>query len=538
MKPVLPLFPAKSYVLFITVIIAGLSAGCGSSGPSNSSTSKLTGNTSVTVLLSSTANDQLSEFDIGFLGLTLTSQSGKTVTLLPTPAPGSGPGAEFMRMNGTAEPLITTTIPQDTYTSATATLNGALFVCVELYVPGEGQVDELVTATYQDMGLPASAVTVTLPAPITVTGTSMGLSLDLQVSQSASFSSCFTPNGFSTYSITPTFTLAPLTLSSQPTNAVNGLLTGIDGQITALGTDGNSFTLVLPDSQGTRSISVSSNASTAYQGISGFSALGVGTFVDMDGAIQPDGTVLATRIAVEDPAAADMVGGPIIEVANSVSILSMVAREQQGKDFACCYLIGGMEADYSAAIFQISGEMANLGSLPFVPSFGALNMVPGQNVYITVPSFSSSSPRLAAATITLMPQTIDGTVTASSQNGNFTVYTVSLAPYDLFSALAAQPGQTNVENDAGQVQVYVDSSTQLLNKQMLAAGDNFRFYGLVFNDNGTLRMDCAQVNDGVAFSAPAPASQQGHPLTVHVQQTRRTIPGGSQQIINVIKAQP
>jgi hypothetical protein len=25
-----------------------------------------------------------------------------------------------------------------------------------------------------------------------------------------------------------------------------------------------------------------------------------------------------------------------------------------------------------------------------------------------------------------------------------------------------------------------------------------RFYGLVLNDNGTLRMDCAQVNDGVA----------------------------------------
>ena len=24
-----------------------------------------------------------------------------------------------------------------------------------------------------------------------------------------------------------------------------------------------------------------------------------------------------------------------------------------------------------------------------------------------------------------------------------------------------------------------------------------RFYGLVFNDNGTLRMDCAEINDGV-----------------------------------------
>lgn len=26
----------------------------------------------------------------------------------------------------------------------------------------------------------------------------------------------------------------------------------------------------------------------------------------------------------------------------------------------------------------------------------------------------------------------------------------------------------------------------------------WRFCGLVFNDNGTLRMDCAQINDGVA----------------------------------------
>jgi hypothetical protein len=37
----------------------------------------------------------------------------------------------------------------------------------------------------------------------------------------------------------------------------------------------------------------------------------------------------------------------------------------------------------------------------------------------------------------------------------------------------------------------------MLNKSSLAAGSLFRFYGLVFNDNGTLRMDCAQINDGV-----------------------------------------
>jgi hypothetical protein len=45
--------------------------------------------------------------------------------------------------------------------------------------------------------------------------------------------------------------------------------------------------------------------------------------------------------------------------------------------------------------------------------------------------------------------------------------------------------------------VYVDSNTQLLNSEPIAVGSPLRFNGLVFNDNGTLRMDCAQVSDGV-----------------------------------------
>jgi hypothetical protein len=48
------------------------------------------------------------------------------------------------------------------------------------------------------------------------------------------------------------------------------------------------------------------------------------------------------------------------------------------------------------------------------------------------------------------------------------------------------------------VVVYTDSNTQMLNSNALAAGSVMRFNGLVFNDNGTLRMDCGQLNDGVA----------------------------------------
>ena len=81
--------------------------------------------------------------------------------------------------------------------------------------------------------------------------------------------------------------------------------------------------------------------------------------------------------------------------------------------------------------------------------------------------------------------------------------TVNLASYDLFSTLAVQAGQTTLLNDPGEMEVYVDSSTQLPNSQSLAPGGTFRFYGLVFNDHGTLRMDCAQVSNGVTTTPQA-----------------------------------
>jgi len=513
-------------VMTLAVVAAlGVTTGCGSRNGSSPSGPKFSGNTTVTVLLSGTANDELAEFNVGFQSIALTSQSGKTVTLLSLPTSGPPLGAEFMHINGTAEPLVTASIPQDVYTSATVTGPSADFVCIALgQVNGQGTLS---TATYSLLQSPAA--TVTLPSPITVTGASMGLSLDLQVSQSASLGSCLSPNGFYGFSLTPAFSLTPLTLSSSPTNAANGKVTGIDGQITAIGTNGSSLTLSIPDVEGPRPLSVSSNSNTLYHGLSGFSALALGTFVDMDGAIQSDGSLLATRIAVEDPSAADVVRGPVMEVAPSVSALFMHAREQQGKDFPG-YVGGFGPFNFGSATFQISSQLTNLGSLPFVPSFNAANMVPGQEVYVSAASIPSGGYPFAT-TMTLMPQTINASVTASTKVGNFTDYTVSLAPYDLFPMLAVQPGQTTVENNPSQVEVYVDSNTQLLNTQVLAPGTTLRFYGLVFNDSGTLRMDCAQVNDGVAFS-PQPTSNSH--LEIGQARIVREGSGPLQQLITVI----
>jgi hypothetical protein len=98
-----------------------------------------------------------------------------------------------------------------------------------------------------------------------------------------------------------------------------------------------------------------------------------------------------------------------------------------------------------------------------------------------------------------MPQTINGTITGISTEASFTTYTVTLAAYDLIPTLAVQQGQTTVLTEPSTVVIYVDKATQMLNQQPLVAGSVMRCNGMLFNDNGTMRMDCGQVNDGVAM---------------------------------------
>jgi hypothetical protein len=480
--------------LILTTTCGG-GAGMGGTSPSRP---VLTGNTLVTVVLSSIANDQLTEFDLGIQSLILTDKSGKTVSLV-----SALQSTEFIHVNGGLEPLITVSIPQDIYTSATATIGGAQFSCITLTPQGGLSSD-----TYAYGQTPSANVTVNVPAPITVTGNSMALSLNLLVAQSAEYGTCYSNGGIPTYSITPTFNLTPADFSFQPTNPANGKALGFNGQVSAVNTTGGSFTLALPEVENPRTISVSSASTTAYQGVNNFSDLTVGTFVNLDGAIQPDGSLLATRIAVEDNTATSVVTGPLVFVSDAEPALFMWGRQQQGALYNDQFVLGSQAFSFTSAIFQISSQLSNVQDLPFTPSFTAANIVPGQNVYLSASTLQDSGgfPYTPLSTVTLIPQSLDGTVAGSSSVGNFTVYTIELASYDLFPALAVQQGQASLLNNPSEVQVYVDTSTQQLNSQPLASGGTFRFYGLVFNDNGTLRMDCAQVNDGVSVTPPAPSS--------------------------------
>jgi len=507
------------FSMAFALAFAVLATGCGSSAPKSPGFS---GNTSVTVVLTTTANDQLSEFGMVVQGVTLTDQSGNTVNLLSAPQ-----GAEFMTINGGAIPFSAASIPQGIYTAAGVTLGSAQFTCLTVLGPGSGNPGGLDMSTYAYGQTPAGNVAVDLPSPITITGASMGLSVDLLVAQSASYPSTCYPEGIPQYSITPTFNVTPIAFSSQPTNSANGKISELEGEIATIASTADSFTLSLPIVALTcpciqpTSLTVSTDASTKYQGIGAFSALAVGTLIDMDGTVQPDGSVLATRIAAYDPVALNVMTGPILSLDSATPTFYSLGRQQNGQTYSSQPQSLGVYTYLDNSAFQISGQLSNLDSLPFDASFNSSNMVSGQNVSVFSQAINDyyGGQYTAVTTMTLMPQTINATVESSSSNGGFTIYSVSLASYDLFPTLATQPGQINPLINPAEVEVYVDNDTQQLNSQPLAAGNTFRFYGLVFNDNGTLRMDCGQINDGVTFvsqeSSDRPRADDSGTITVH-----------------------
>jgi predicted small lipoprotein YifL len=471
----------------------GLIAGCGSGGPGGSppasSNNATPAVTQVTVVLSSDANDQFTDFDAVLQGITLTNSSGKSVTLL-----SQSLGTEFVHLNGLVEPIITGTLPQDTYTAATVSVGGAQFACMAVGANG-GLQDSVFAYGY----VPAPDASVNLPAPISVTGNSMGLTLRMLVQQSAILSSC---SGGASYAIRPTFTLTSFDIANAAPGSASTTALSLEGAVTAVSGTSGSFEVQRPAYlyQSATSLKVSIDDGTALQGVDGLASLTVGMFVDFDGAIQADGSVHATRVAVADPAAVDVRRGPVISVfRQDIPIFVIQPIEGQGKDG----LVTTETYDFSGATFHISGQLSNVQQLPFAATFDAANMVPGQNVYLSSPAFVTCCGQdyyAPATTMTLMPQTIDATVVGSSVNGNFTIYTVQLPDYDLFVTLAAQPAQASLLTQPDQVQVYVDSGTRMFNSDPVAPGSTLRFYGLVFNDQGVLRMDCAAINDGVALS--------------------------------------
>jgi hypothetical protein len=463
--------------LRIAVMVAAIASipGCGSK-MQNSSTPQFSGTTEVIVQVASASNGHFSSFVIPFQSMTLTSNTGETVTLLNTLQI-----AEFSHLNGNPAILAKATVPQGIYTSGTVTFSSPSFTYILLTSTGG-----LSTNTDQD-GHPTQAA-LKLAAPITVTGQAMGLLLELDEAQSVT---CTCTGSFpENFSIAPVLNLSATTIAAQPTNFRNGKLSGISGRIKTVNSGSNNLSLTASNSASgpnNPDLSLAVNGGTVYQGIGGIASLSANMFADVDAALQADGSLLATRVEVRDPAALNTMIGPVVSMSPLIPELISFGWEEQGDELTS-QPINMNEYNFGGALFQTSGELTLPASLPFTPVFSSTNIVNGQNIAVSFGSNTFSPGGVAVSTVTLMPQTINGAITGISTNGAFTVYQVVLPSYDLIP----------VANGANKITVYVDSNTQMLASSPVAVGSVVRFNGLLFNDSGTLRMVAGRVEDGAA----------------------------------------
>jgi hypothetical protein len=484
-------FPGVFVLPSIFSALAFLATGCGSGSSSSTTTSPIPGeSTKVAIQLSSTANDEFIHFNMTINQISLTNKAGVTTTIFSTAT-----DVDFIPTNGDAAPFVTVSVPQDVYTSAAVAVSSPRFSNVSMDSKGSIYLN---TDAY---GYTPTPPVVNLAAPITVSGSTMGLMLNLQAAQSGSYTG-LEPNQ-TAYTINPTFDLTAFSIPAQATTPLNGKCSRIAAQVTAIDTAAGSMTVTLAGHPltGDRTLSVALNSATVFQGIASASKLAVGSLIDMDIALQPDTSYAATRVEADAPATTNLTMGQLIDVDPSFSYISTTATEQQGSILSAQPVGMGFPYVYAGSTtFQTSPQFSDLSALPFHANFSAATLAAGQQVSVGSLSIAMTGGIWTLpSSVTLVPQTIDAVVQAVSTSGDYTVYTVQLAPYDLIVQMNSPAGAavTTLLPNAETVYVYLDSSATKLNSTPLGAGSTFRFDGLLFNDSGVLRMICNRVNDGV-----------------------------------------
>jgi hypothetical protein len=456
------------------------------SNPSNN------GDSTVTVVATSTANDQLFAYGATITSIVLTNKAGTPVTLYTSASEGSPQvfDMEWMHLNGAAEPFATAKIPNGTYTSAAITISGCYFTQVTS-ARGMTTLTDAEGTCSEGTG----TGTVSLAAPIVLSGNARALLLDLQVSSSWTMATPGMTSTQTVYTIDPTFMLSTIAISAQPSNLNNGLISGLHAEIMSVNLSTNTISIQM--SAGTTA-TLHANTSTVYQGaVAQLSDVTTNLEANLDAAIQPDGTLLATRVEVDDASEpyVDTQYGTFLNT--STQVTAGVVTDPIGCPDSTFYNCDGRYQFLPQTNYGVSLEFANVAQLPFTPVFNAATYTPGQYTSAIVTNGGGRQNLPVAKTITLEPQTLNGVVQSVTNQNGFAVYTVSLAPYDVFVAPNAYNPAPTRPTSPQTVTVYADTSTQFLHAAMIEAGDTLRLRGVVFNDGGTLRMDCLEVLDGV-----------------------------------------
>ena len=451
----------------LAAVLMASSLGCGSGTSVTGRTlAPPAGASLISVTIGDGPGDRIAAFTLTVNSITLTSGSN-SVSVLSSPIT-----VEITQLAGTTQTLATLTLPAGTYTQATISLGAATVTYVD---PATGQ-----------------SLQKTLPAPPTVTlnlnpalvasGSPLVVSLDLNLASSIAIDAA------GNISFNPRFLErhAPLFGAGERPTPFNGGLEQLFGAVS--GVSGTSFTIKV----GQQTLTFATNSNTVFENINGVGQLTAGMLVRVNGQVQSDGTLLATRVqAVNTFRDGFGVVGVISTVTGSPATqLQLFTRAMATASATTTMPLGGAVINISGTTaFRFDSDGVDLSGLPFTPAFDATSVKPGQLIeadingtfsFSDMPGGMPTLGTVTASEVELEPQPLVGTVSGFSGGNTFTL---TVAADSVFATVAKTTTIT----------VFKQAGTALRDITTITNGSTVIVRGLLFLDGGQYKMVAGRI---------------------------------------------
>ncbi len=459
---------ARLFVGAAALAVSGLAAlvltGCGQGSMSSASANGATGQAMVVTVGDAPLSNILSA-KVTVSTLTLTpSAGGSNVTVLSSPRT-----IELSGLGAIQEPLETENLAAGTYSAVNVTVSSATVT----YVDSTGAV---VTGT-ATVNSPND--TVTLNPALTVTqGQDVHLSLNFNLAQS------FDLTG-STLTFTPSITTAAASIEkeSEADREVE-----VTGSVVSINSTSITVQSAVTGVQSTFAI----NSSTQFSANTSAASIKQGSIVTIHGAVQTDGSLLASMISASmngDAMGSSQTGGRGIVTAvtkdgtGNVTSFSFMPREDFGDISSSMPLTVNLS---SSTTYGVSEDATQLG-IP-ATAFTNAEIFLGQSVQVIG---TAANGTIAAQEVDLAPESLSGTLTAAPQGAaptyTFTLQLPAQSFLTTYDALTTLDAATTAQTE------YEDTLTSS-GFASLAAGTNLEFHGYLLLDGSNYTLTVAAVN--------------------------------------------
>ena len=443
--------------------------GCGGSNGTTSISPTSALKTQVQINMGDAPANWMLAFSMNISSMSLTGSNG-SVSVVSSTIP-----IEMMHLMGTMQPLSMIAVPQGSYTGASITIGSATV----MYMDPTTKV-----AVQRTISGPISS-SVSFSSPVTLGSTPMAMGFDLDLASSV------TADVNGNLAMNPVFHVTSgMQGAGNPLDFTNGGIQQMMGTISSV--SGTSF--VMNSIQVSQSFSFGTNSSTVFANTS-MSGMASGMVTIVNASLQPDGSLMATKVQ-SMMSSGGVMGGGIITATNGqpATALTMVMQNGAGAGMMSSSFASGASINLSGSTtYQIDVDGMNMLGLPFNPIFDASHIYAGQSVMpISSTSMTSGgmmgggamAGTITASTIALQPQGMSGTVATTITAGLSTSFTLTL-PSD--SAFKTMTGATNVT-------VFEQPGTTISGTSPIAGGSTVHAFGLLFFDVGQWKMVAARIS--------------------------------------------